>query len=124
MVGNLLFPSALFKILLFDEQQLFWSNNIVLNDRFPNTCVKFDQQIYDKGDDADIDDDDIDYEWWKNPITSDRDICSLDILCCTCFAKPLIKSPGTEICRRWGSVWKYQKYAQQSFASQETSLQS
>ena len=28
----------------------------------PNTCVKFDQQIYDKGDDADIDDDDIDYE--------------------------------------------------------------
>ena len=90
----------------------------------PNTCVKFDQQIYDKGDDADIDDDDIDYEWWKNPITSDRDICFFDILCCTCFSKPLIKSPGTEICRRWASVWKYQKYAQQSFASQETSLQS
>ena len=63
-----------------------------------------------------------DDERWENPITSDRDICFFDILCSTCFQKALIKSPSTEICRRWGSVWKYQKYAK-TFDSQETRSQ-
>ena len=47
------------------------------------------------------------YERWEiQLLLIDRDICYFAILCCTCFHKPLIKSPSTEICRRCGSLWK------------------
>ena len=43
-------------------------------------------------------------EMITHPVMSDPDICSIGILCCTCFQKHLIKNPRTEVCRGWRSV--------------------